>query len=88
MTAYDDLSEDARNLMAGFSETDIAEIAVQAKTEVTRLRAALHHQAAQALRQAADHINALPQDYELDPGRGECADLLRTMADQTAGAAS
>lgn len=30
MTAYDDLSDEARNLMAGFSELDIAEIAVEA----------------------------------------------------------
>lgn len=30
----------------------------------------------------ADEINALPQDYELDPGRGECADKLRTRADE------
>lgn len=28
-------------------------------------------------REAADRINALPQDYEKDPGRGESATLLR-----------
>lgn len=33
-----------------------------------------------ALRDAAEEINALPQDFELDPGRGECADLLRARA--------
>ncbi|KMS73292.1 hypothetical protein ACZ91_64675 [Streptomyces regensis] len=35
---------------------------------------------AAALLAAADTINALAQDYELDPGRGECAALLRRMA--------
>ncbi|MEU7431056.1 hypothetical protein AB0B07_09390 [Streptomyces sioyaensis] len=38
------------------------------------------HRAA-ALREGADAINALPQDYECDPGRGDAADLLRRMAD-------
>jgi hypothetical protein len=37
MTAYDDLSDDARNLMAGFSELDIAETAVDAQRAVTTL---------------------------------------------------
>lgn len=34
------------------------------------------------LRRAADDINALPQDYECDPGRGESADFLRQRADE------
>ncbi|MFG2225344.1 hypothetical protein [Streptomyces sp. NPDC048644] len=37
---------------------------------------------AEVLREAADTINALPQDYECDPGRGDAADLLRRMADE------
>lgn len=37
---------------------------------------------AEVLREAADAINALPQDYECDPGRGDSADLLRRMADE------
>lgn len=36
MTAYDDLSDDARNLMAGFSELDIAEIAAEQGRTITR----------------------------------------------------
>ncbi|MGW6598466.1 hypothetical protein [Streptomyces sp. NPDC055036] len=35
---------------------------------------------AEVLREAADAINALPQDYECDPGRGDAAELLRRMA--------
>ncbi|MEV0963298.1 hypothetical protein AB0J25_12030 [Streptomyces sp. NPDC049910] len=35
---------------------------------------------AAVLLEAADAINALPQDYECDPGRGDAADLLRRMA--------
>ena len=35
---------------------------------------------AATLRTAADAINALPQDYECDPGRGDAAALLRRMA--------
>ncbi|MFJ5951357.1 hypothetical protein [Streptomyces noursei] len=34
------------------------------------------------LRQLAQLISTLGQDYELDPGRGECADLLRDVADR------
>lgn len=34
------------------------------------------------LREAAAAINALPQGYECDPGRGDAADLLRRMADE------
>lgn len=41
------------------------------------------HRAA-VLREAADAINAMPQDYECDPGRGDAADLLRRMADAAA----
>jgi len=37
---------------------------------------------ADVLREAANRINALPQDWELDPGRGDSADLLRLMADE------
>lgn len=37
---------------------------------------------AEVLRGAADVINALPQDYECDPGRGDAADLLRRMAEE------
>jgi hypothetical protein len=37
---------------------------------------------ASTLREAADAINALPQDYECDPGRGDAADLLRRMANE------
>ncbi|WP_411140287.1 hypothetical protein [Streptomyces sp. x-80] len=37
---------------------------------------------AEVLREAADAINALPQDYECDPGRGDAADLLRSMANE------
>lgn len=33
------------------------------------------------LRRAADAINALPQDYECDPGRGDAAERLRRTAD-------
>ncbi|WP_424862123.1 zinc finger domain-containing protein [Streptomyces sp. MMS24-I29] len=33
-----------------------------------------------ALNEGADAINALPQDYECDPGRGDAAKLLRRMA--------
>lgn len=36
---------------------------------------------AAALREAADAINALPPDFECDPGRGDAANLLRRMAD-------
>ncbi|MEU2120026.1 hypothetical protein ABZ567_31315 [Streptomyces sp. NPDC016459] len=35
---------------------------------------------AQAYRAAADEINALPQDYETDPGRGNAAEFLRRRA--------
>lgn len=35
---------------------------------------------AEVLREAADAITALPQDYECDPGRGDAAELLRRMA--------
>jgi hypothetical protein len=35
---------------------------------------------AEVLAEAADAINALPQDYECDPGRGDAAELLRVMA--------
>ena len=35
---------------------------------------------AQAYRDAADEINALPQDYETDPGRGDAAEFLRRRA--------
>lgn len=35
---------------------------------------------AAVLREAADAINALPEDYECDPGRGDAAELLRRMA--------
>jgi hypothetical protein len=35
---------------------------------------------AEALTEGANAINALPQDYECDPGRGDAADLLRRMA--------
>lgn len=38
VTRYDELSEDARNLMAGFDELDIAEIAADAQRSATRLR--------------------------------------------------
>ncbi|MET8681995.1 hypothetical protein ABZW18_31565 [Streptomyces sp. NPDC004647] len=34
----------------------------------------------QVLRQAEARIAALPQDYELDPGRGDARELLRRMA--------
>ncbi|NUH35317.1 hypothetical protein HUF15_00785 [Streptomyces samsunensis] len=37
---------------------------------------------AEVLREAADAIAALPQDYECDPGRGDAAELLRRMADE------
>lgn len=46
------------------------------------LHTALSAQTAEALRTTAAHINYLPEDPETDPGRGECADLLRTLADQ------
>jgi hypothetical protein len=38
---------------------------------------------AAVLRRAADALNALPQDYECDPGRGDAAELLRVMAGAT-----
>jgi hypothetical protein len=41
VTAYDDLSDEARNLMAGFSELDIAEIAADTQRAVTRTRGQL-----------------------------------------------
>lgn len=37
---------------------------------------------AQAYRDAADEITALPQDYECDPGRGDAANFLRRRADE------
>jgi hypothetical protein len=37
---------------------------------------------AEVLREAAAAVNALPQDYECDPGRGDAAELLRRMADE------
>lgn len=40
MSAYDDLSEAARDLMASFDELAIAEMCVEAQAEVARLRAA------------------------------------------------
>lgn len=36
---------------------------------------------AAVLRKAADAINALPQDYECDPGWGDAAERLRRTAD-------
>jgi hypothetical protein len=36
---------------------------------------------AAVLRRAADAINALPQDYECDPGWGDAAERLRRTAD-------
>lgn len=38
VTRYDELSDDARNLMVGFDELDIAEIAADAQRSATRLR--------------------------------------------------
>ena len=35
---------------------------------------------AAVLRRAADAIEALPQDYECDPGRGDCVERLRRTA--------
>lgn len=35
---------------------------------------------AEALDEAAHHIATLPQDYELDPGRGEAVEILRSRA--------
>lgn len=32
------------------------------------------------LRKIADEVNDLPQDHELDPGRGESAERLRRWA--------
>ncbi|MEU7154076.1 hypothetical protein AB0B15_39605 [Streptomyces sp. NPDC045456] len=49
---------------------------------LTELRAKLAAIRAEDLREAADAINALPEDYECDPGRGDAADLLRRMADE------
>jgi hypothetical protein len=40
------------------------------------------------LRRAADAINALPQDYECDPGRGDAAERLRRTADGIEGKSS
>ncbi|MFB6846226.1 hypothetical protein ACFCXS_15375 [Streptomyces sp. NPDC056373] len=37
---------------------------------------------ARAYRAVADEINALPQDYECDPGRGDAAEYLRRRADE------
>ncbi|MCX5103442.1 hypothetical protein [Streptomyces sp. NBC_00439] len=39
---------------------------------------------AAALCEGADAINALPQDHECDPGRGDAAKLLRSMATDSA----
>lgn len=56
-------------------------IAVQLENECARLTAERVTLRAAVLREAADDINALPQDYECDPGRGDAADPLRSMAD-------
>lgn len=49
--------------------------AAEHRAELTICRAGV-------LREAADAINALPQDDECDPGRGDAAELLRRMADE------
>ncbi|WP_275462103.1 hypothetical protein [Streptomyces noursei] len=56
-------------------------IAVQLENECARLTAERATHRAAVLREAADAISALPQDYECDPGRGDSAELLRRMAD-------
>ncbi|MGI3198468.1 hypothetical protein ACRJ4B_15930 [Streptomyces sp. GTA36] len=43
---------------------------------------------AAVLRRAADAINALPQDYECDPGWGDAAERLRRTADGIEGKSS
>ncbi|MFJ5675010.1 hypothetical protein [Streptomyces sp. NPDC093097] len=58
--------------------TDRGSMTVWAPSEV---REALDAYRAEVLREAAGAINALAQDYECDPGRGDAADLLRRMAD-------
>jgi hypothetical protein len=49
------------------------------------LRRRLDDYRSEVLREAADAINALPQDYECDPGRGDAAEMLRRMAGRKAG---
>ncbi|WP_030798867.1 hypothetical protein [Streptomyces sp. NRRL S-337] len=55
--------------------------AVRAFLGTGHYRDAMDEHRAEVLREAADAINALPQDYECDPGRGDAAVLLRLMAD-------
>ncbi|PJN38959.1 hypothetical protein CG747_20655 [Streptomyces sp. CB02959] len=55
--------------------------AVRAFLGTGHCRDVMDEHRAEVLRKAADAINALPQDYECDPGRGDAADLLRRMAD-------
>ena len=52
------------------------------KRYVKALRAAGWAPRAEVLREAADEINDLPQDYECDPGRGDAAELLRRKANE------
>lgn len=66
MPAYDDLSEDARNLMDGFSELDIAEIAADAQRATTQLRnrlAALEAERDGAYRERAHLLAWLATHY-------------------------
>lgn len=75
------------------AEGDLAEVGsdeyVTLHTAAARVRAAAGGEtpnaptaaAASALRVAAGDIEALPEDHELDPGRGESAKRLRATAD-------
>lgn len=52
------------------------------RTRVAELEQQTATATAAAYRQAADEINALPQDYECDPGYGDAANFLRRRADE------
>lgn len=63
---------------------ELVEVQRERKTlraRVAELEAERATHRAAVLREAADAVEALPQDYECDPGRGDAADLLRRMAD-------
>ncbi|MFD7101893.1 hypothetical protein [Streptomyces celluloflavus] len=74
-----DCTESVTQLLAQLEQA--RRIAVDLENENARLTLEGATLRAKTLREAADDISALPQDYECDPGRGDAADLLRSMAD-------
>jgi hypothetical protein len=68
-----------RHLIAALSEDSMGGIATLSDVEHAEQLVDAHR--AEVLREGADAINALPQDYECDPGRGDAAELLRVMAE-------